>query len=276
MAEVDDCSVWMVVFGVVGSGRAVKLVGLLAECRGLLCLSSCSKGADKKRKHVYLDLPDGSGFGDHIQLLQIYESWDKTGHDPEWCKEHGLQVRGMMFVKDVRKQLAQIMQKMAKGPLEVQGSHKRRESLQDYKNLRKALCVGYGNQLAERNVRHNGYRTLGVKSQLVQVHPSSVLKPDEEGMLPNYVVYHELIATSRPFMRNVCGVEMSWVLPIFKKLENLNVNKLSGGTAHLEDQVPTEPQGTPKKEVNGSRVPDDRESRIQAARDRFLARKSKK
>lgn len=58
------------------------------------------------------------------------------------------------------------------------------------------------------------------------MHPSSVLKADEEGKLPDYVVYHELIATSRPYMRNVCAVEMAWVTPILKKLEKLDANKL--------------------------------------------------
>ncbi|GKG26848.1 probable pre-mRNA-splicing factor ATP-dependent RNA helicase DEAH4, partial [Tanacetum coccineum] len=55
------------------------------------------------------------------------------------------------------------------------------------------MCVGYASQLAERMMRHNGYRTVGFKSQLVQVHPSSVLRKDDEGVFPNYVVYHELI-----------------------------------------------------------------------------------
>jgi hypothetical protein len=62
------------------------------------------------------------------------------------------------------------------------------------------------------------------------VHPSSVLEGDEYGKLPVYVVYHELINTTRPFMRNVCGVEQNWVEPILKKLEKLNINKLRYGT----------------------------------------------
>lgn len=53
-----------------------------------------------------------------------------------------------------------------------------------------------------------------------------MLKEDDEGKLPDYVVYHELIATSRPYMRNVCVVEMAWVKPILRKLETLDVNKL--------------------------------------------------
>ncbi|KAI3452612.1 hypothetical protein Pfo_009276 [Paulownia fortunei] len=233
-----------------------------------------SKSTEKKRKHSPSNLPDGSGWGDHIQLLQIYEFWHQTGYNTDWCKDNNLQVRGMMFVKDVRKQLSQIMQKIAKGSMDVKTSKKRKEG-QDYRALRKALCSGYANQLAERMIRHNGFRTLGFKSQLVQVHPSSVLKPDEDGMLPNYVVYHELIATSRPYMRNVCAIEMHWVRPVLAKLDNLNVGKLSGGTSQSHEKVQTENLNLPKDDADATQPLDDRESRILAARERFLARSGK-
>ncbi|XP_050276299.1 probable pre-mRNA-splicing factor ATP-dependent RNA helicase DEAH4 [Quercus robur] len=235
-----------------------------------------SKSTEKKRKHTHSDLPDGSGWGDHIQLLQIFEEWDRTNYDIGWCKDHNLQVRGMLFVKDVRKQLSQIMQKIAKGSLDVRANGRWKEGEQDYRNLRKALCIGFANQLAERMVHHNGYRTLGFKPQVVQVHPSSVLKPDDEGKLPEYVVYHELIATSRPYLRNVCAVEIHWVMPILNKVKKINVNKLSGGTDLTVEGTEGKLSDLPKKEVNIAGVPDDHESRIQAARDRFLARKAKK
>ncbi|XP_030960687.1 probable pre-mRNA-splicing factor ATP-dependent RNA helicase DEAH4 [Quercus lobata] len=241
-----------------------------------MLLPGRSKSTEKKRKHTHLDLPDGSGWGDHIQLLQIFEEWDRTNYDIGWCKDHNLQVRGMLFVKDVRKQLSQIMQKIAKGSLDVRANGRWKEGEQDYRNLRKALCIGFANQLAERMVHHNGYRTLGFKPQVVQVHPSSVLKPDDEGKLPEYVVYHELIATSRPYLRNVCAVEIHWVMPILNKVKKINVNKLSGGTDLTVEGTEGKLSDLPKKEVNIAGVPDDHESRIQAARDRFLARKAKK
>ncbi|CAN1794691.1 Probable pre-mRNA-splicing factor ATP-dependent RNA helicase DEAH4, partial [Linum perenne] len=223
-----------------------------------------SKNNEKKRKQEPIDLPDGSGFGDHIQMLQIYEHWDENDYDIRWCRDHGLQERGMVFVKDVRKQLCQIMQKIAKD-----GEH-------GCRNLRKALCVGYANKLAEKMVHHNGYRTIGFKPQLVQVHPSSVLKPDDDGMFPNYVVYHELIATSRPFMRSVCSVEMRWVVPILKKLEKLDVNKLSGGLHRNTGADEKTSVLAETKPVTAALIPDDSESRILAARERFLARKGNK
>ncbi|CAJ1935647.1 unnamed protein product [Sphenostylis stenocarpa] len=231
---------------------------------------------EKKRKHSISNLPDGSGLGDHIQLLQIYHCWDQTDFDIGWCKDNGLQVRGMLFVKDVHKQLSQIMQKISKGPLDVKANGKREEFRQNYRNLRKALCVGYANQLAERKMHHNGYRTLGFQAQVVQVHPSSVLSLDDLGKFPDYVVYHELIATPRPFMRNVCAVEMRWVIPIINKLKTLDVYKLSGSIHHVEEEPEKNLQDLPKKDVEVTSTADDRESRIQAARERFLARKDKK
>lgn len=254
--------------------QALTVVSMLSAETTLL--PPPSKSSVKKRRHDPSNLPDGFGLGDHIQLLQIYELWYQTNYNIDWCKENNLQVRGMVFVRDVRKQLSQIMQKITTGSLDVQTSNRRRDGQQEYKNLRKALCVGYANQLAERMIRHNGYRPLGFKSELVQVHPSSVLKSDEDGMLPNYVVYHELVVTSRPFMRNVCAVEMRWVAPIIVKLEKLNVFKLSGGSSQPDNQIQEATSIVEKKETAAIQSPEDRDSRIQAARERFLARKGQK
>ncbi|MED6187361.1 hypothetical protein PIB30_119219 [Stylosanthes scabra] len=165
---------------------------------------------------------------------------------------------------------------LAIGPLDIRSRRKREESRQDYRNLRKALCVGYANQLAERKMHHNGYRTLGFQGQVVQVHPSSVLKADDLGKFPDYVVYHELIATPRPYMRNVCSVEMRWVVPVINKLKTLDVYKLSGGTGPVKEETERDVPDLPKKNVEVAGVVDDSESRILAARERFLARKGKK
>ncbi|XP_078150328.1 RNA helicase family protein isoform X1 [Carex rostrata] len=236
---------------------------------------STNKKKEVKRKRQS-ELPDGSGWGDHIQLLQIYESWDQVNYDPRWCSDNDLQVRSMMFSKDIRKQLYQIVQKIAKGPMDVQSGLKQRKSDPDYRKLRRSLCVGYGNQLAERMLHHNGYHTIGYRSQLVQVHPSSVLEGDEAGQLPDYVVYHELINTSRPFMRNVCAVEMAWVSPILKKLEKFDINRLSGGSSSItkSQEIALGNADTSKGEMDA--IKPDVDSKIQTARERYLARKGGK
>jgi len=72
-----------------------------------------------------------------------------------------------------------------------------------------ALTVGFANRIAKRMQRHNGYRTMNEAGQLAQIHPtSSTLRADEEGLLPEWLVYHEFVATSRPFLRQVRGLPL--------------------------------------------------------------------
>lgn len=259
--------------------QALTVVAMLSAETTLLPVRGKPSERKRKRDDEESNLPDGSGFGDHIQLLQIFECWDSNNYDIRWCKDNGLQVRGMVFVRDVRRQLCQIMQKISKDRLEVGARGRKGSSREEYRKLRKALCVGNANQVAERMLRHNGFRTLTFKPQLVQVHPASVLSTDKDGMLPNYVVYHELISTTRPFMRNVCSIEMSWVDPIKRKIEKLDVGKLSGGADNSfkepEEKKSTE-LSTNSNNAETPTVSENVESRIQAARERFLARKGQK
>lgn len=77
--------------------------------------------------------------------------------------------------------------------------------------LRQALTVGFANRIARRLRRHNGYNRMAEAGQLAHIHPgSSALEVDEEGLYPEWLVYHELVATTRPFLRQVseprCGL----------------------------------------------------------------------
>jgi len=41
---------------------------------------------------------------------------------------------------------------------------------------------------------------------LALLHPSTArIEPDEDGLLPEWVLYHEMIATARTFLRWVSG-----------------------------------------------------------------------
>lgn len=70
--------------------------------------------------------------------------------------------------------------------------------------VRQALAIGFANRLARRMMSHNGYKTYNENATLAQLHPgSSNLRADIEGLYPEWVVYHELVTTSRPFLRQV-------------------------------------------------------------------------
>lgn len=242
-------------------------VAAMLSCESVFAsFPSKSAPTSKKRELEFKDLPDGKGLGDHIQLLQIYEEWQQAGYNYEWCQQHGIQARSMMFAREVRKQLSGIMQNNQKG------SSQRKVKDHHMVALRKALCIGFANRLAQRMPRHNGYRTIGTKSQLVQIHPSACsMEADDDGLLPEWVVYNELISTGRPYIRHVCAVEGLWCQPALIKLSNLSLDKLSGCSSGAVQSAETESKQT--THVSETKPPGVQEEVIAAARDRFLARK---
>ena len=77
--------------------------------------------------------------------------------------------------------------------------------------MRQALLIGFANRLARRMTTHNGYKTLSDPPTLAQLHPSTArIAADEDGLLPEWVIYHELISTAKVFLSRVgfcqCGL----------------------------------------------------------------------
>ena len=71
--------------------------------------------------------------------------------------------------------------------------------------LRRALMLGFANRLARRMPQHNGYKTLGAGATLAQLHPATArIAADDTGLLPEWLIYHELVATARTFLSKAC------------------------------------------------------------------------
>lgn len=71
-------------------------------------------------------------------------------------------------------------------------------------SLRRAILAGSASRLARRMDLHNGYRTLGPHATLAQLHPATArIAADDDGLLPEWVVFHELVATPRVFLSKV-------------------------------------------------------------------------
>ncbi|MEW5299446.1 MAG: hypothetical protein WDW36_002464 [Sanguina aurantia] len=150
--------------------------------------------------------------------------------------------------------------------------------------LRQALTIGFANRLARRLPRHDGYKTLNSSlssGQLAQLHPSCAeLHLDDDGLPPDWIIYHELVSTSRPFLRQVCATKIEWVEKVLPKLMDIDVRRLSK-TKRGAAQVPTEPQpdaGTsvlPVSTADASAAkPHSKDAAaVDSARERYLARK---
>ena len=77
--------------------------------------------------------------------------------------------------------------------------------------LRQALLIGFANRLARRMTTHNGYKTLSDPPTLAQLHPSTArIAADEDGLLPEWVIYHELISTAKVFLSRVGVAFPQW------------------------------------------------------------------
>ncbi|PON78535.1 putative pre-mRNA-splicing factor ATP-dependent RNA helicase [Parasponia andersonii] len=149
--------------------------------------------ADQKRAKFFQ--PEG----DHLTLLAVYEAWKAKNFSGPWCFENFVQSRSLRRAQDVRKQLLTIMDKYK---LDVVSAGK------NYTKIRKAITAGFFFHAARKDPQE-GYRTL-VENQPVYIHPSSALFQRQ----PDWVIYHELVMTTKEYMREVTVIDPKWLVEL--------------------------------------------------------------
>ncbi|ONI21642.1 hypothetical protein PRUPE_2G077900 [Prunus persica] len=149
--------------------------------------------ADQKRAKFFQ--PEG----DHLTLLAVYEAWKAKNFSGPWCFENFVQSRSLRRAQDVRKQLLSIMDKYK---LDVVSAGK------NFTKIRKAITAGFFFHGARKDPQE-GYRTL-VENQPVYIHPSSALFQRQ----PDWVIYHELVMTTKEYMREVTVVDPKWLVEL--------------------------------------------------------------
>jgi len=142
------------------------------------------------------------GGGDHLALLACYNQWRDSGHSTQWCYENFVQVRSLRRARDVREQLDALLDRV-----DVPRASVLDAGDGDLTPVVKALTAGYFPH-ACRLTKAGLYRTVK-GGTTVHVHPSSALYRSER--LPRYVLYHELVLTSKEFMRAVSEIEPGWL-----------------------------------------------------------------
>merc|ERR1740128_817474 len=146
--------------------------------------------------------------GDHLTLLAVYNSWKNNKFSNPWCYENFVQIRTLKRAQDVRKQLMSIMDRHK---LDVVSAGKNTTRVQ------KAICSGFFRNAAKKDPQE-GYRTL-VDAQMVSIHPSSSIFNRQ----PEWVVYHELVQTTKEYMREVTVIDAKWLVefaPAFFKFSD--------------------------------------------------------
>lgn len=140
--------------------------------------------------------------GDHLTLLNIWDQWSETGFSNIWCEDNFLQYRTLKRAKDVRTQLERLCTRVG---IDVEHLEKSANKLV---KIQKALVSGFFPNVARMSKMGTSYVLLK-KNQPVYIHPSSCLfsvKPP-----PRLVMHHELVLTSKEYMRNCMRIQEKWL-----------------------------------------------------------------
>ncbi|XP_059639588.1 pre-mRNA-splicing factor ATP-dependent RNA helicase DEAH1-like isoform X2 [Cornus florida] len=158
--------------------------------------------------------------GDHIALLKVYSSWKETNFSTQWCYENYIQVRSMKRARDIRDQLEGLLERV-----EIEMT----SDPNDLEAIKKAITSGFFPHSA-RLQKNGSYRTVK-HPQTVYMHPSAGLAQ----VLPRWVIYHELVLTTKEYMRQITELKPEWLVEIaphyyqLKDVEDPGAKKMPRG-----------------------------------------------
>jgi pre-mRNA-splicing factor ATP-dependent RNA helicase DHX38/PRP16 len=196
---------------------------------------------------------------DHLTYLQVYSAWKSNGHSDGWCIRHFLHPKSLRRAKEIREQLLDIM-KMQKMEMISCGL--------DWDIIRKCICSGYYHQAA----RYKGSgEYINLRTNLaVQLHPTSSLYA---GHPPDYVVYHELVLTSKVYVSTVTAVDPYWLADLGGVFYSIKEKGYS-----MRQKKITETEFNRKMEIEAKMAEDKRreQERVEAEAERNSKKKKKK
>lgn len=135
---------------------------------------------------------------DHLTYLNVYLQWKTNHYSSAWCNEHFIHVKSMRKVREVRQQLKDIM---------VQQKMKVISCGTEWDIVRKCICSAFFLQAARlKGIGEYINCRTGMPCHL---HPTSALFG--MGYTPDYVVYHELVMTTKEYMQCVTSVDGHWL-----------------------------------------------------------------
>ncbi|KAJ1771785.1 DEAH-box ATP-dependent RNA helicase prp22 [Coemansia sp. RSA 1843] len=190
-----------------GCSEEVLTIAAMLSSEGSIFYRPKEKQAAADSKKAKFHQPEG----DHLTLLTVYNSWKAAKFSNTWCFDNFLQFRRLRTASDIRKQMVGIMDRYKQDIVSC--------GERNFDPVRRALCAGFFRHTAKRDPQE-GYKTL-VEGTPVYIHPSSALFSKN----PEWIIYHELVMTSKEYMHNITVVEPRWlveVAPTFFKVADAN------------------------------------------------------
>ena len=137
---------------------------------------------------------------DHLTLLNVFQQYMSNGASTAWCVRHFIHAKAMKKVEEIRNQILDIMrtQKIMETSVGIGG---------DWDLVRKAICCCYFHNVGK--LRGIGEYVNLLTSVPCHLHPTSALYG--LGHTPEYIVYHEVVKTTKEYMQCVTSVEPEWL-----------------------------------------------------------------
>lgn len=164
---------------------------------------------------------------DHLTLLQVYNQWKANNYNEFWCTQHFIQPKAMHKAREIRSQLLDIM-KMEKMKYVSCGT--------DWDIIRKCVCSAYFYQAAK--IKGIGEYINQRTGMPCKMHPTSSLYA--MGYSPDYIVYNELVMTSKEYMQCVTAVDPYWLAhygPMFFSIKESDWSKKELRIKHGKDTI---------------------------------------
>jgi ATP-dependent RNA helicase DDX35 len=139
--------------------------------------------------------------GDLITYLNVYQAFVANDCTKEFCGQYHIIYRHMKRVVEIRNQLASLLTKQFKLKLIA--------NTQGIQNICRAICAGLFPFAAY--LHHSGSYKMVRGDTEVSIHPTSCLYTEKQ---PSWIVFSEVLQTSKLFVRDVTVIESSWLLEL--------------------------------------------------------------
>jgi len=163
-----------------------------------------------------------------LTLLNVYNQWKETDYSTQWCYENYVQHRSLKRARDVRDQLEGLLERV-----EIE----QQSNAGDTVAIRKAVTAGFFYNTS-RLTKGGQYKTVK-HQQTVMIHPNSCLFEDT----PKWLIYYELVFTTKEYMRQVIEIENSWLLEVAphyykqKELEDMSMRKMPKAVGKAKEDM---------------------------------------
>jgi len=139
--------------------------------------------------------------GDHLTFINIYRAFLRNNKNSQWCYENFLNYKALCKVERICNQLFSLLKRFDIPKVSCG---------RDSEDIRKCIISGFFANVAKYHPSGE-YRSIR-SNHALHLHPSSVLATLNPP--PPLVVFHQVLCTSKDFMRDATVIQLDWLLEL--------------------------------------------------------------